>query len=485
VSTESATTTYGQKKNPLPTTGLRRVELVLPEGMLKEIREYLLRDTTNEYACYLLCGHHIQGRTLRLLGCFLVLPEEADYEAQSIGSVRVRRGLLIEVLKECERHGVSLIDIHSHPFATNHVAFSGIDEHDEQEKAVWFAQHLPRAYYGSIVFGKNSHRARIRSAAGTALEADLPIRTIGIPLQPRSRAWNRANVGVGFADRHIRAFGVEGQRRIGMAHFGIVGLGGLGSALAIGLARLGAKRFVLIDPDRSELHNLNRVAGMTATDAKLHIKKADLVARELLAINPNIQLRVIDTTVLNRRAWRALISSDLIVTATDNHASRMFLNVVSQQYLLPQISIGSLIDTAEGKLEGGYGHVYTLLPGHNHGCLLCSRIVNPIEAYYESASDEHRRQAAKRGYITDFDEPAPSVVHLNGVLVHLALVEIHNLFCGFKEPAQHLLYDMCEQEIVHVIEDKQDCATCSPGGGYFGRGDLVSLKNIFAEISKK
>ena len=71
----------------------------------------------------------------------------------------------------------------------------------------------------------------------------------------------------------MRAFGTEGQRGIGAAHFGIVGVGGLGAGLAISLARLGAKKFTLIDPDRAEVHNLNRLAGMTAADAKLGREK--------------------------------------------------------------------------------------------------------------------------------------------------------------------------------------------------------------------
>jgi hypothetical protein len=42
---------------------------------------------------------------------------------------------------------------------------------------------------------------------------------------------------------------------------------------------------------------------------------------------------------------------------------------------------------------------------------------------------------------------------------------------------------MFEQEILNVIEGDQQCATCSPGGGNFGRGDLVSLNNIFKELT--
>lgn len=459
----------------------KEAELVLPCGMFSEIKDYLFRDTSKEYACYLICGHNVVGKTLRLLGCFLVLPEPSEYQSHSLMSVRLRRELLAEVLKECARLGLSLVDIHSHPFSSSQVAFSGVDEADEQEKSKWFAEHLPHCFYGSVVMGQCCHQARIRSASGLMIEAELQIKSVEPPLQGKAKA--NSNIHNSVFNRHVRAFGAEGQRRISAAHFGIVGVGGLGAGLAISLARLGAREFTLIDPDRAEVHNLNRLAGMTAADAKLRPRKVEIVARELLAIDPKIKCHLIDRNVLEKSAWKSLLKTDVFVTATDNHASRMLLNTLSQQYLLPQVSVGALIDTKDGKLEGGYGHVIVLLPGHRRPCLLCSKIVNPTEAYYEGAPDAHRREAAKRGYIANVDEPAPAVVHLNGVLMNLALVEIHNLFCSFKEPARHLVYSMFEHEICAVDEGEEQCPTCRPDGGCFGRGDLVRLDEMFKTLT--
>ena len=133
-------------------------------------------------------------------------------------------------------------------------------------------------------------------------------------------------------------------------------------------------------------------------------------------------------------------------------------------------------------VEEACGHIRVLLPGVKRPCLLCSKIINPAEVYYERLPPNKRREAAKRGYISNFDEPAPAVLHLNGVLIHLALVEIHNLFCGFKEPQQYLHYDLLQQEVLRIREEATECAMCSPNGGYFGRGDLVDLGNIFEEL---
>jgi molybdopterin/thiamine biosynthesis adenylyltransferase len=461
--------------------GFNAVELVLPWGMWQEIRDYLFSDLSREYACYLLCGSSVRKKTLRLLGCFVVLPQPDDYVSHSIASVRLKQSLLGEVLRECGRLGLSLIDLHSHPFAGSTVSFSGTDEADEREKADWFSKNLPNCVYGSIVLGRESHEARIRSVGGVMQTMALPIRPLDIPLNSRSVATTSTSKPIS-VDRHVRAFGRAGQERMSRAHIGIIGLGGIGSGLAIGLARLGVGTFTLVDPDRVEAHNINRVFGMSTGDADRRLRKTRLVSRELRRINESVNCRTYSRTVLHRSVWTGLLDCDLIVTSTDNHMSRMFLNTLSEQYLIPQISVGSLIETEDEKVRSACGHVRVLMPGKHRPCLLCSQIINPTEVYYERASDATRQEAARRGYISNFDEPAPAVVHLNGTLIHLALAEIHNIFCGFKELEPYLFYDLLDQEILHIKEEPTECAVCSPSGGYFGRGDLVDLGTVLDEL---
>lgn len=465
---------------------LNGIELILPRGMLDEIRDYLFKDISKEYACYLLCGHRKKGARLSLLGCTLIIPEESEYESHSFTSVRLKRSLLVSVLQECERLGLSLIDIHSHPFATDSVGFSSVDEADEAEKSAWFARRLPKCYYGSIVMGSRCHLARVRSANGIQIELPLRIRQIASPLDLR----DTSAPGTGRAKpdivhiRQIQAFGKEGQLRIGRARVGIIGIGGLGAGLAIGLARLGAKNFTLIDPDNVEMHNLNRLAGMTRADGLLSPRKIDLASREIWNIDPKISINRIAADVRESRAWKKLLDLDVLITATDNHASRMFLNVLSQQYLVPQVSVGTLIESNDGEITDACGHVAVMLPGQATPCLMCAKLIDPVEAYYETASLDSRQKAAQHGYIKNFDEAAPAVVHLNGVLLNLALVEIHNLIHGFKDPVPYLFYDMLEQQTYSVAVGTEQCAICGSGGGYFGRGDLVRLTNVFQDLQQ-
>jgi len=438
-------------------------ELVLPFGMFAQIKASLFKDLSKEYVCYLLCGHTMIGNTLRLLACYIVIPDETDYVRHSQVSVKIKQEFLVSILKECERLKLSLIDIHSHPFSVENVAFSSIDDADENEKAEWFKRYLPDCYFGSIVMGINSHQSRLYLPSTQLIESSLLLRPIEIPLKTGKTA---KFFDSKTHDRQLRAFSKEGQQALANATFGIVGLGGLGAGLAIGLARLGAKHFKLVDFDRAETSNLNRVDGMTKIDAQLKTFKVDIVARNLLEINPEIKCQTIKKNITKHQDWRQLRDVDVIITATDNYLSRMLLNIVSQMYLIPQVSIGTKISTKEGTLDGGHGHIYTVLPGHNQPCLLCAEIINPVEVYYEMASHASRCQAVKSGYIENFEEPSPAVAHLNGVILNLALVEIHNLFCGFKPISKHLLYSMLEQEVFTILESDRNCATCSQGGGF-------------------
>src|SRR5438552_13194346 len=59
--------------------------------------------------------------------------------------------------------------------------------------------------------------------------------------------------------RQQLVFGDTGQRAISGKKVGIVGLGGLGTQITQALAHLGVGSFVLVDDDKVEASNLNRL----------------------------------------------------------------------------------------------------------------------------------------------------------------------------------------------------------------------------------
>lgn len=469
---------------------VEEVELVLPFGYLSKIREHLFSDTSREYLCHLLCGHTLVGNRLRFLACYFAHPESEDYVEQSMGSIRIDPEYDLRLRKECKRLNLSLVDIHSHPFSDHHVGFSGIDDHDEVEKYHYFERNLPESAFGSIVMGKSSLEGRIFLSAPNAQRPRvLPLKVLSrdIPLVGSIESFESSVEDQRF-DRQIRAFGIEGQRNLASLKVGIVGLGGLGASLAIGLARLGVKEFVLIDPDKAEPNNLNRLAVMTAIDSRLGPDKVDLVSRRIAEIDLDTSIDASPADVFEPGAWQKLRDVDVLIATTDNHSTRMLLNAISHQYLLPFLSVGTQISTHERQFKNGFGELYCVLPGQSEPCLLCSQAIDKAEAYYELSSEEHRREAAERGYIGDFDAPAPAVYHLNGVMTNLALVEIHNMACDFMPRRVHLHYSMIERRVLTIEDELDHCGVCSPDGLNFARGDQIDpVAHLFnlTEIGKE
>ncbi|OUN22599.1 thiamine biosynthesis protein ThiF [Flavonifractor sp. An82] len=81
----------------------------------------------------------------------------------------------------------------------------------------------------------------------------------------------------------IARHGAENQKKFAAASVGIAGLGGLGSHIAVYLARLGVGRLVLADFDRVDVTNLNRQHYFIH---HLGQYKTEALAEQLRQINP-------------------------------------------------------------------------------------------------------------------------------------------------------------------------------------------------------
>ncbi len=81
----------------------------------------------------------------------------------------------------------------------------------------------------------------------------------------------------------VKRHGEATQRKLAQAVVGIAGLGGLGSNIAVHLARLGVGTLILADFDRVDLSNLNR---QHYTMHDLYRPKTEALIAQLREINP-------------------------------------------------------------------------------------------------------------------------------------------------------------------------------------------------------
>ena len=159
--------------------------------------------------------------------------------------------------------------------------------------------------------------------------------------------------------RQILLFGEAGQERLKKAEIFIAGAGGLGSPVAIYLAVAGIGRITVVDRDIVDRTNLNRQ--ILHFDRDIGRKKTESAGEKLRALNPDIVVRVIDTTIEESNVADLVGEADGIVDAMDNFPAR---------YLLNETAVRKKIPFFHGAIRGLYGQATTILPGKTP-CFAC------------------------------------------------------------------------------------------------------------------
>ena len=117
-----------------------------------------------------------------------------------------------------------------------------------------------------------------------------------------------------------KVFGKLVQHQLGELRVCLIGCGGIGSIFAETLGRLGVSKWTLIDDDRLEDVNLNRMIGATKTMVEGSWYKVDYVKYLLDCIYPhNNQIITIPNKLKSDNLKEEIDNCDLIVVATDNH----------------------------------------------------------------------------------------------------------------------------------------------------------------------
>lgn len=105
------------------------------------------------------------------------------------------------------------------------------------------------------------------------------------------------------------------QRQLSEKRVAIAGMGGVGGFHLLTLARLGIQHFHIADLDTFELANFNRQAGATMSTLGQH--KAEVLARMVLDINPNCDIKIFPQGVHAENLAEFMTGVDLYVDGLD------------------------------------------------------------------------------------------------------------------------------------------------------------------------
>ncbi|MBN2897277.1 MAG: sulfur carrier protein ThiS adenylyltransferase ThiF [Clostridia bacterium] len=103
------------------------------------------------------------------------------------------------------------------------------------------------------------------------------------------------------------------------ATVGVAGIGGLGSHIALSLARAGLGRLILVDFDVVDLSNINRQA---YTIKQIGQSKVEAIQALIRDVNPYMDIEVHDVRVTRGNACEIFRSADVVVEAFDNPVSK-------------------------------------------------------------------------------------------------------------------------------------------------------------------
>ena len=175
---------------------------------------------------------------------------------------------------------------------------------------------------------------------------------------------------------------IDGQLRLKQSKALIVGLGGLGSPVALYLAAAGVGELHLADFDTVDLTNLQRQ--VIHDSASVGMSKVDSALQRLQAINPEIGL-VAHRQALDEDSLAAAVAAvDLVLDCSDNFATREAVNAACVAACKPLVS-GAAI-RLEGQLSvfdprRDYSPCYHCLYGHgSEEELTCSEagVIGPL-----------------------------------------------------------------------------------------------------------
>ena len=444
----------------------------------KVLRKHLFPSDGFEAVAAALCGRR-SGESLHILSIhkLWLVPYEACITRTPV-QVTWPTSLIVELVAEAASKNMAILKIHGHrghfPF------FSDVD--NEADATLfpslhgWTDDGLPHAsavmlpdgkIFGRVVLEDNTFVTidRIAVAGNDIIFFDQT------PLQPHEDEEQM---------RTRQAFGTATTQLLKALRIGIVGCSGTGSWVAEQLSRLGVGDLLLIDPDRVERKNLNRIVATSGEDVAQNRYKVDAVASRLRNYGTGTNVNALARSALTYEAIYLLAACDIIFGCVDSIEARDLLNRIAVFYSIPYFDLGvQLRADGRGSVDTICGSVHFLMPD---GSSLFSRGVYTSEMLQAEAlhrtNPERYALEHKEGYIRGVTVESPAVISINGFCATMAVNEFLARIHPFRNDA-NCLFQWQQFDIVNSFWRSFSVGEkCPLLSRWTGRGDLSPLLNF-------
>lgn len=434
----------------------------------------------NEAVALALCGKHLCNR-----GDILAVHEvhPIPYDKCSVRTpekVTWDSSILDQLIPEAIEKGLSIVKFHSHPSGMK--AFSTRDDAADHD-LLMYLNGWTEGPHGSVVVTPDG------DMIGRVITPDdqfLYFRSLlvvgdDIEFFPKALPGQVSE----HALRHAQLFGPGTANRLKDLRVGVIGCSGTGGFVAEMLARLGVQELVLVDPDRVEYRNLNRILGTTTTDAALRRFKVDALAEHVSRIGLGVQVRTVAEQVASINAVKALAGCDIVFGCMDSHDGRRTLNRLTTIYLIPYFDCGvGLIADGKDGIEEVCSASHFVQPGKSS--LLQRGVISQERADAEAMarnSPAMYQRLHDENYLQGVKVDSPSVITVNALAASLVmndfLARIHPYRYDPSSSSASVRFNFVGMYLDLEPESNQPYLT-----KLVGRGDLEPLLDMPA-LSRK
>jgi len=368
-----------------------------------------------------------------------------------------------------------LLQSHTHPFCDK-PTFSSIDD----ESALRLNRDLkkinPKAKVVQVVYGKDNGHFEARVFNGANEETDFeyledievmgPKRMLHFGQHQKNNQKETADIEIPLSeDRNARAFGNIGVEVLHNIKVLILGTGGLGSAMAYLLSRLGFRMITVYDQERIDETNINRFYFVSKPRAAIGKFKAGFVAKAMRVFNRFGKYRAINASIYNEHtASEAIKNTDLIITALDSDGPRLVACSLATRYGKPLVNVSNAIYLDENKkIKGAFSSCQWFIPREEkYPCLRCQGGLDDKAIEQELMSQRLKEMRRKAGYIVGTNEsPNAQVIPINSTAAGIAAWEIALWASGIRAPTPWIHYDMMKNNY-QVLQGvgNTECTIC-------------------------
>jgi hypothetical protein len=315
----------------------------------------------------------------------------------------------------------AIVKVHSHP--ASYKQFSELDDISDRKVLAGFSSFCDDGlFHGSaVMLPDGSMFGRVLLEKDSTFKPLTKITVVGDDIV----VWPERKRGFAseFTLRQAQAFGEGTVDLLRSLTVGVVGCSGTGSFVVEQLARLGFHKLVLIDPDKVEEKNLNRIVNASKEDAYLGRSKVRVLASAIARMGLGQEVVPLQVNIVTREAVLSLAECDIVFGCMDGVEGRNLLNRLSTFYLIPYFDVGVKLEAdGKGGIKTISGAVHYLQPGKSS---LYSRGMYDMEQVRAEStrriSPERYEEQRRQGYIRGVAVDRPAVVSVNAFFAAVAV----------------------------------------------------------------